>query len=639
MDAAQLAEARRRFIMDGAEPGPAVSPEIAASWRRSAAHGLDMEAPPTIESLSYWQLREVQERSAALLRAARGEIEALYQDARQTGTIVILTDAAGVVLATVGDAVFAERAARVALRPGVDWDEATVGTNAIGLALAEAREVAVSGGEHFFIQHAILSCSAVPIFDPRGRIAGVLDLSNSAEVPQTHTMALVRRAVEQIERRMFEAEARDMTRLHLHADRMLIGGSHEGVLAFDHGRLVGANRAGLGLVGLDWPAIGTVDFEQVFPNTRLRFAEDDISRIRTAAGSTLFARLEMPRRPVAPPAVPFRQAARDKAGPPPILDPATRLHLDRAVRLSDAGVAVLVEGEIGTGKGMFARQMHDRGRRRDGPFVVVDCSELVDESADGTLFGDQGMGTSDPATVSPGQIADATGGTLVLVGVEALAPATQRRLARALRDGMVRPQDGAPARPIDCALVTISEARLSDLASRGVVIAELYLHLSAYTVDLAPVRRHPDRTGLIAGLWLQVASGAAVERLRPDALALLAAYEWPGNVRQILTTLGALAVLAEAGEEIGPGALPQDVRGAVPVGDGTPPAAEAGLESITLAAMRAALDAEKGNMSRAARRLGVHRSTLYRRLFGGEERKPAIVGGMPAPAKATRENT
>ncbi|MBP0575300.1 hypothetical protein J8J27_31760, partial [Mycobacterium tuberculosis] len=79
--------------------------------------------------------------------------------------------------------------------------------------------------------------------------------------------------------------------------------------------------------------------------------------------------------------------------------------------------------------------------------------------------------------------------------------------------------------PLDFALVSISEHRLSDLASRGAIITELYLHLSAYTVDLAPVRCHPDRAALIRALWTQVATSAAVDRLKPETLALLAAYE------------------------------------------------------------------------------------------------------------------
>ena len=173
-------------------------------------------------------------------------MEALFQDASLTGAIVILTDPNGVVLFSVGKGDFAELAAGVALRPGATWDEGTIGTNAIGTALAERQPISAIGGEHFFDLHKVLSCSAAPILDPCGVVVGVLDLTNASEVPLTHTLALVRRAVEQIEHRLFESRFAGHERMCFHADPYLIGSSHEGLFAFDGDRLIGANRQGLG---------------------------------------------------------------------------------------------------------------------------------------------------------------------------------------------------------------------------------------------------------------------------------------------------------------------------------------------------------------------------------------------------------
>ena len=152
----------------------------------------------------------------------------------------------------------------MALRPGARWDEATAGTNAIGVALAERQPISVIGGEHFFELHSILSCSAIPILDPSGAIAGVLGLTNAADVPQIHTLALVNRAAEQIEHSLFEAQFRNHELMHFHSDPYLVGTSHEGLLAFDCDRLIGANRNGVALLGLDWPARGTLRFDELF---------------------------------------------------------------------------------------------------------------------------------------------------------------------------------------------------------------------------------------------------------------------------------------------------------------------------------------------------------------------------------------
>ena len=137
-------------------------------------------------------------------------MEALYRDAGVTGGVVILTDPHGLVLYRPRRrTVSPTRRADVALRPGARWDEATIGTNAIGAAIAERQPESVIGGEHFFDVHSILSCSAAPIFDPFGAVAGVLDLTSSSNAPQALTLALVKRAAEQIERALFDAQFRN----------------------------------------------------------------------------------------------------------------------------------------------------------------------------------------------------------------------------------------------------------------------------------------------------------------------------------------------------------------------------------------------------------------------------------------------
>ena len=285
--------ARRRFVSEGAAAGADIRLPILRSWERSVAQGLNMEAKPDIGVLSQQELREVQERNTALVRAARSELETLFNDVGMEGGLAILTDPQGVVLFCLGKGQFAKEAASVALRAGAVWDERVAGTNAIGTALAEQHPISVLGSEHFFQAHRILSCSAVPIFGPRGEIAGVLDLTSAARVPQTHTLALVNRVAEQIEHRLFEERFRSYEQMHFHSDPYLIGGSHEGLLAFDGGRLLGANRRGLTLLGLSRPPLGT-NFDEMFavePGSVASNPASDDCVLRTKEGKTFFARV------------------------------------------------------------------------------------------------------------------------------------------------------------------------------------------------------------------------------------------------------------------------------------------------------------------------------------------------------------
>ena len=166
--------ARRRFFDEGAAPHGLVPETILRSWQRCAGLGLSQSAKPGVAPLTAPAFREMCEKYEDLRRVCLPEVKALYADARATGSIVILTSPDGMILEALGSADFLDKAARVSLRPGVPWSERQTGTNAIGTAMIEGRAVEVRGAEHFFAPHRVLSCSAVPIIDPFGKIAGVM---------------------------------------------------------------------------------------------------------------------------------------------------------------------------------------------------------------------------------------------------------------------------------------------------------------------------------------------------------------------------------------------------------------------------------------------------------------------------------
>lgn len=310
-----LIAARRRFLVDRVVPR-GVPLAIVQSWLRSASHGLDAATQPATERVTRERLRDAVERNESLVQAAWGELEALCRDTESAGGLVVLTDPQGFILMRVGSSAFSSEADRLALMPGVDWGEQAIGTNAIGTALFEQREISIIGAQHFLDIHSALSCSAMPIFNPLGTIVGALDLSTTAQVPHRYTLALVRRAVEQIERRLFEQMFGRYERMHLHANPFLLGSSHDACLAFEADRLVGVNRLGVELLGLSWSAVGRVCFSDIFSVQHAsvrRNATFDECVVQTARGTTLFARME--------PAVAAR--ATSVAPEPPVVPPET----------------------------------------------------------------------------------------------------------------------------------------------------------------------------------------------------------------------------------------------------------------------------------------------------------------------------
>ena len=608
-----LTQARLLFNQQGAVPGGMVAEPILRSWRRCADLGFDMRGVRRAELMTQGELREAQQRNEALRRLSEPAISLLRRQAGGSGGLVILSDAQGLVLDSDGDTGFAQRASRVALMPGAPWDEAAAGTNAIGTALVEGRPIAVHGAEHYFEPNRILTCAAVPITDSEGRTLGVLDLSSPARDLRPDVLELVRAAVDLIEHRLFEQAYEQHAVLRLHVDHSGLGAPGEGLLAFQGDLLIGANRRALQALGLAPTALGVYRYADVFDGDMER-CPDAAGRVQARSGAVYHARLRWPRSRA--PQAPARPALPPAAGPRPAepsFDAATLGALARAVHLSDAGVSILLQGETGVGKEVFARQLHARSKRACGPFVAVNCAALPESLIESELFGyEDGAFTGARRQGSKGLLRQAHGGVLFLDEIGDMPLMLQSRLLRVLQTREVSPLGAARPVSVDFALVCATHRPLAHEGPDAPVRPDLYFRIAEYTVTLEPLRARADRLELLRGLWAAQGAGPV---LPAEIEAILAAYSWPGNYRQLAAVLRTLHVLAGPAGVVEADMLPADIRGAA----SAPQAAgkdvdPANLQAMTDAAIHNALAAHGGNVSRAARALGVHRSTLYRRL-------------------------
>ena len=606
--------ARQRFFEAGQSPRGLVSETIIESWRRCRASGLAagqrLEVGP-LERAAFEILRHQYEDQR---RLCRPEIEALYGDAKATGRMVILTAPTGLILDALGNAEFLDKAARVALRPGVSWNEEHTGTNAIGTALHERRAVEVRGAEHYFGAHRMLSCSASPILDGRGRTVGVLDLSGEASVHHVHALGMVRFAVDQIERRMLERELAGREVIRLHPDAALLGTHREGVLVFEEHKLIAANRYALEMLGADWSEIGRCRYDALFDSARPGGSR--VQPLRSTSGVEFQARRDLVpshlvKAPRARGAIPARELA-------PVFDASLDAELQRGVRLLEADIPILLQGETGTGKEVAARELHRRSNRAGGPFVAVNCAALPENLIEAELFGYRaGAFTGARREGAQGLLRDADGGVLFLDEVGDMPLALQSRLLRVLQEREVAPLGGGKAVTVDFVVVAATHRDLDDDVAAQRFRPDLFYRIAQARLRLKPLREHPARGELILELWCALGGHAAGMKLGALALARLAAFDWPGNMRQLLGVLRALMALGDAGATIGVDALPAEVRDArapLPAPACRDERDVSPLGKLERDAMQAALHACAGNVSEAARRLGVSRSTLYRRL-------------------------
>jgi transcriptional regulator of acetoin/glycerol metabolism len=307
-------------------------------------------------------------------------------------------------------------------------------------------------------------------------------------------------------------------------------------------------------------------------------------------------------------------------------DAALRAAIARVRRVLDkAAIPLLLHGETGTGKDVFARALHASSGRRGKPFVAVNCAALPETLIEAELFGHcPGAFTGASRQGSLGRIREADGGTLFLDEIGDMPLALQARLLRVLEAREVTPLGSSAAVAVDFRLVCASHRRLKEEVAAGRFREDLYYRLNGLTLTLPPLRDRSDLATLVDRL-LKAEAPDRTLRMDETLLAALARLPWPGNVRQLAHALRtAVALLDEGASVLTESELPEELQTELTAAAQTSTTGQAGvcadqsatddLRQLTDARIRMTLAAVGGNVSEAARKLGISRNTLYRRL-------------------------
>lgn len=592
---------------------------ILRSWQRCESSGLDVAKTRKVDLLSERELRDRRQENEALHRQSRSELEALRRVAARHDSVAIVADADGFILESIGADGFTQRASQVALCAGGLWSEKARGTNGIGAVLMEMKPLTVQGSEHYLEQHRFLDCAAAPIINPCGTIAGVLNLSAPASRAGTHALDLVELAVDQIEHRFFDQPAKDAQTLRVHTDPQLLGTVHEAILVFDANRLCAANRHAISLLGLSWEGVGSIFFNQLFDISKGSIdAIRSSGRIRDRSGQLLYCTHDAP--PLKVYAVPAGVGVQQKASKP-IFDVATLKDVERANRVLSSGLPALVTGETGCGKEMFSRQVHALSARANAPFVAVNCAALPETLIESELFGyEEGAFTGARKKGSKGLLREADGGFLLLDEIGDMPLPMQARLLRVLQDREITPLGTSQSVRVDFSLICATHRNLPEMVAAGKFRQDLYYRISQFHVHLLPLRERTDLPRVIDQHWQQISSGDPAYSLARETAELLAAYKWPGNYRQLAGTFRAMLALAEPFMPVQPSALPSDILSSITetdpdqIEDASAPH-QRDFDQMTCDILKGALERNGGNISRAARSLGISRGTFYRRLM------------------------
>ncbi|MFI0844174.1 sigma-54-dependent Fis family transcriptional regulator [Mesorhizobium sp. IMUNJ 23232] len=615
------------------------------SWSRSASGGINAQGIEAPLNSDRDEIEYLTRTNAELLAAAQRSFASLGQLLDGTGAMLVLADSDGVLIDAIGDKKTLHDGMDIHLAIGGKWNEDAVGTNGIGTALWTGEPIFVHAAEHFCAGIKSWTCAGAPIRDPLdGKIIGVVDLSGYSPIFRPHNTALVAATARQIEKALAEQQQERRTRL---LEAFISSAPNyrrkDGLVIVDHrGRAIFCNNVpdgettdmmdgpmepGRGRWLLNLPSSGSeADLAKALP-PHLRSCHITPLKLDGSLGG---AALVFPSGP-ATVTVASREdskAIRDAAALIVGESEALLAAVDIASRVarSNSVTSLLIEGETGVGKELFARLVHAGSRRgANDPFIAMNCGAITRELFGSELFGHvAGAFTGASRDGKPGIFELANGGVLSLDEIGEMPLEIQPFLLRVLEERVVRRIGDSRGRPVDVRLIASTNRDLKQEVASGRFRSDLYYRIGAVSIKVPPLRERGDDVMLLAEHFNQrIAALTGGEPLvfSNEALDALLAYRWPGNVRELKNLVERLHVLAH-GRNVGLRDLPAEITpsGSKPeappnyVGDVTGEKLEGTLVDAERQMMKNALAAEGGNLSRVAQRLGISRPTLYRKL-------------------------
>jgi DNA-binding NtrC family response regulator len=300
-------------------------------------------------------------------------------------------------------------------------------------------------------------------------------------------------------------------------------------------------------------------------------------------------------------------------------DPASLRLFELVQKVAAAPVTLLITGESGTGKDHLARVIHERGPRRDAPYLKIDCASLPPQLVESELFGHEKGAFTGAVERKLGRFELGGNGTIVLDEVAALSPVAQSKLLRVLQERSFERLGGNETLHIEARLMALTNVDLAAAVAGGRFREDLFFRLNVLTLNVPPLReRRADIVPLASYLLASLCSvhGRPVPQLSDAARGILALYDWPGNIRELRNALERAVVFSRR-ENLEPDDFPENVRAAAP-GAAGPAAGLRSLEEVEKEVIAATLEAMHYRISRASKILGISRKTLLekRKKYG-----------------------
>lgn len=607
---------------------------IRESQLRSREYGICVEERNTDQvKLSEEGLRERRLANKILYEVVVSHIREFYLLLSPDDFMIALADRDGYILHLDGSETIQELFAGRNCAPGYRWQERDVGTSAISLCLRIQVPLQLNDTDHYCRRAHGFTSSAAPIFGHDKMLEGVLVISGSTKLIHPHTLSMITSAARSIEEQMRLLRRNRELSLYTGFLDNVLEAAGTGLLTIDRNKKIWKiSRKGKEILGQERP--GGRKLHEV---TGLNIDLDDICRNPANwKGNECF--FKTPGRSVhffysAQPVISaqdellgavlvfeefgnIKRLANKISGAQAYFtfehlighSPAFRDAVDMARRASGSTSTVLLLGETGTGKELFAQAVHNASRRREQPFIPINCGAIPNELLESELFGYvDGAFTGALKGGRPGKFELANGGTVLLDEIGDMPHDMQVKLLRVLQTGEIQPVGSGTMLRVDVRIIASTHVDLAKAVEQNRFRRDLFYRLNILPIHIPPLR---DR----GGGDIEELAGYFVERNRPgcllsrDVLQILKGYNWPGNVRELENTIQRALHLCEE-DRVLPDHLdlPSSPIGTSGVVSGT-------LQDIECTAIQATLRETGWNMVQSARQLGISRATLYRKV-------------------------
>ena len=616
-------------------------PEVANSWERCRS----LKVNPFQETDGYVNHLELRERLYSkqhLMKIARPFMDNLYNFVKGSGFQVVLTDEQGFLLEVLGDNEIVSRTEQVHLCPGGNWSEAVKGTNAIGTAIIERKPVQIYAWEHYCQPHHFLTCSAAPIFDQDGELAGVLDISGDYRVANAHTLGMVVAAVNAIENQFRLLKATDKLYMAYRYSNALLENMSDGLISINNnGMVTEINAKGGEIFGVNPLQVKGRHVDQIF-NARATILQvisegveyEDREIIIEKMGKKIYSSASLLKDDsggiIGAVAVFREMANRQPSKRPTILhshcytfddiigeSPAVAAAKEWAGMAAAGSSTVLINGESGTGKELFAQSIHNSSPRRERQFIAINCAALPENLIESELFGyEEGAFTGAKRGGQAGKFEIADGGTIFLDEIGDMSLNVQSKLLRVIQEKKVARVGSPHERPVDIRIIAATHKELGVEVQKGNFRQDLYYRLNVLELRIPALRERIEDLPLLTrhlAEKISIRLDRNLPRIDNEFAHKLRSHNWPGNIRELENVLE--RAIIRAGTD---GVLTADLLEFHHRAEQRPmaerPVRIRSLREAEKENIAEAIVFYEGNIQKAAARLGIGRNTLYRKM-------------------------